>query len=122
MSEMIFPPLARALSRARCLAAPTPKHPHFDHMVLPHIIREDSNRRAFSAGGTGPLESLGEGLVSESHAYKETVGENRDIDAEVVWTPALAVYRAVDAVLGGGGRPRISFLRKESGREKVDRS
>lgn len=114
VSKMVAPPLARALSRARRLAAPSPKHPHLGYMISPHVSREDTNRRAPGAGGTGPLESLRERVVSVSPAHQRTVWVKRDIDAEVAWTPALAVYRAVDAVLGGGGRPRICFLRNDS--------
>jgi len=35
-------------------------------------------------------------------------------EEEVLWAPALAVFRAVDAVLSGGGRPRVSFVLRDA--------
>lgn len=33
---------------------------------------------------------------------------------EMLWSPTMAVFRAVDAMLSGGGRPRISFVRRRA--------
>lgn len=115
---MVAPPLARALSRAcRTASKSTTIHSQADSPASSCAKDCDAH------GGTcdrskiksHPLERFREKVVSASHHDKggsgtiECVGE-----ADRVWAPALAVYRAVDAVLGGGGRPRISFVRRKT--------
>lgn len=61
------------------------------------------------------MESFRDKVISVSHHAKGESGVVGGVsDADMVWASALAVYRAVDAVLGAGGRPRISFVRQEA--------
>lgn len=90
---------------------------------VPHTVEEVTPVHAIGREGMrryADLECLRERVPKRSPAVlagkrvgiaddgKREEGE----EEQELWAPALAVFRAVDAVLSGGGRSRISFVHR----------
>lgn len=95
VSRIVLPLLERALSYSHLQKWPSHLNPNTSN-----IGQVQSERKA------------------EEVAYWEGANGRRNHEATraegMVWAPKLAVFRAVDAVLGGEGRPRITFVRPKA--------
>ncbi|CAM9586348.1 unnamed protein product [Ectocarpus sp. 12 AP-2014] len=124
ISRLVVPALARELSHACRRQRSAEKPP-----VIPAVEVQQQQQQQqvgiedahdiFKTGrserdGNNP-ESLREAVpkwrvpAGEERRCGLTSDETRD---KARWAPVLAVFRAVDAVLSGGGRPRLSFVHR----------
>ena len=110
VSTIVLPVLARALLHARQRERP----PHIKTSTINSgLMRTPAEDRL---GGMN-WQNLGQvrQQVPERTAWgKEDKGCHRENEGnaagEVIWAPTLAVFRAVEAILCGGGRPRTTFV------------
>lgn len=126
VSHMVAPPLARALTQALALTQASAKlNPRWaDHALSGG--RHVANRKPQTQGLRREESGHGSPGLNDLERLREKIAEPRvghgsvglgggytvpDVSGDA-WAPVLAVYRAVDAVLAGGGRPRISFVRR----------
>lgn len=109
MSQFVLPTLERTLSHAcrKARAVDLRSNPLKDEQdpVTPAPARKSER------GDLGVLEELRE-RVAMPAVGSRCCEEEGDREGEALWAPALAVFRAVDAVLSGGGQPRVSFVRR----------
>lgn len=122
VSRLVIPALARQLSHA-CLRKCPPDQASsvpVDQMDVQQHCQQTAKAVAQSrvVSGQGAHNVDVECLLRErvsnrpGHAGKGAgCDEKRD---EALWAPALAVFRAVDAVLSGGGRPRMGFVHRSA--------
>lgn len=117
ISRLVFPALARELSHACRRQRSAEKAP-----VIPAMeVQQQQQAGMEGAQGrfrTGRGERHGIDAIPK---WPVPAGEERRCGitsdktrVEALWAPVLAVFRAVDAVLSGGGRPRLSFVRRST--------
>lgn len=109
--RLVTPALARGLSHAFRQASPSnqqrccsDKHGQG---------QERDSKRHLHGSDSGLLEHLREQVPRATTVVGQGEAPCADVD-EVLWSPVLAVFRGVDAVLSGGGRPRVSFVRRRA--------
>lgn len=110
MFRLVTPALARGLTHA--FRQPPP--PDLER-CRPARHRQDQDRdsrRQLHGADSSQLKHLREQVSRASLSE----GEGRAHEDEILWSPILAVFRAVDAMLSGGGKPRISFVRRARAR------
>lgn len=124
VSRLVIPTLARELSQA-AQASIQNSAPHFatkqvgaQHQVQ-QTVEEVPHARMTGRGGVldADVECLRERVPKRpaSAGKRPSYGVGDDVKREEdLWAPVLAVFRAVDAVLSGGGRSRISFVHREA--------
>lgn len=132
VARLVMPALARELAHARLPKSPFDQgHSHAPHHQLDHLRQQDqqtqkntriAQARVVVAGKHGHNDGvdcfrervskrLG-GHNEKREEEEETEDDKDDQEEELqLWAPALAVFRAVDAVLSDGGRPGMSFVR-----------
>lgn len=123
ISRIVFPALARELSHAcrrQRSAEKIPVVPAMEVQQQQQAGIEDAQGRIKAGRAERHVidtESLREAVpkrlvpAGEERRCGLTSDETKD---EALWAPVLAVFRAVDAILSGGGRPRLSFVRRST--------
>lgn len=126
VARLVIPALAGELSRARLQKCPLDQasRKHADNQVdVQQQGQQMSTKEVAQAhvtksrrdGHKVDVECLRERTwkrpVPPGNGVGGGVCNNEKKEEEEWWAPPLAVFRAVDAVLSGGGRPRMSFVR-----------
>lgn len=104
--------LERALSYSHLQKWPS--HLHTYTSMLGQVQSESKAEKVVRQD----METLRERVQGQASWEGEGANCRRNHEATsaevMVWAPKLAIFRAVDAVLGGEGRPRITFMRSEA--------
>lgn len=135
VSLLVMPTLARELSQASQASQARVQKRLADQgqkidtrqagvkQQVPHAVEEVTPARTITRGGVqdAGFECLRERVRKRSVVAGKRAGcgavddhkrNEEEEEEEKLWAPALAVFRAVDAVLSGGGRSRISFVHR----------
>lgn len=135
VSRLVIPTLARELSQAskasrvRVQTRSPNETPQVTQVGVqqrvPHGVEEVTHARVTGRGGVldanvaclrerVPKRSAPAGNGNGNRNGKSASFDVDDADKrqKEIWAPALAVLRAVDAVLSGGGRSRTSFVHR----------
>lgn len=127
VSRLVIPTLARELSHV-AQASVQERPPDTATRFATNMKQVGVQQKCRTAGDMARARISGRGGVLEADveclrkrvanrvapARKTACFDVGDDDKkeEELWAPALAVFRAVDAVLSGGGRSRISFVHR----------
>lgn len=126
ISRIVVPALARELShgcRQKRSPDPAPRDP-YEHIHRP-LLGKTATTTKTPRGYMGGVEDKGLRYELQRRPMSGSQLVSGGLDAagkqeETLWAPGLAVFRAVDAVLSGGGRPRMSFVRRTASSRAVD--